>query len=111
MAYDLNLTDRVRETLQHLPDVEEKQMFSGMCFMVNGKMCVGVSHDDLMCRVGPDNLVTALDRGARQMTMKDKVMKDYVYVEPHDLRSRQNLEFWVNLALEFNPKAKSSKKK
>jgi len=45
-----------------LPDVEEKEMFSGTCFMVNGKMCVGVSHDDLLCRIGAAQMEGALEK-------------------------------------------------
>jgi TfoX/Sxy family transcriptional regulator of competence genes len=45
MAYNTKLADRIREALAHLPDVEEKEMFRGVCFMVDGKMCVCVSGD------------------------------------------------------------------
>jgi len=50
MAYNEKLADRVREALAHLPEVEEKKMFRGVTFMVNGKMCVSVSGDEMMCR-------------------------------------------------------------
>jgi hypothetical protein len=44
MGFDQKLADRVREALivQKDVDLEEKTMFQGMCFMVNGKMCVCV---------------------------------------------------------------------
>ncbi|MBS1686855.1 MAG: TfoX/Sxy family protein, partial [Bacteroidetes bacterium] len=45
MAYDHDLADRVREALVDVPDVTEKEMFSGIAFMVDGKMCINVSHD------------------------------------------------------------------
>ena len=53
MAYDEKLADRVREALAHLPKVEEKRMFRGVTFMVNGKMCVSVGDDRIMCRIDP----------------------------------------------------------
>jgi hypothetical protein len=55
MAYDLKLAERIREYLARLPNlkVEEKKMFSGLAFMVNGKMCVNVSGENMMCRVDP----------------------------------------------------------
>lgn len=55
MAYDVKLADRVREYLASYPGlrIEEKQMFSGLCFMVNQKMCVNVSGENLMCRYDP----------------------------------------------------------
>ncbi|HEY8398412.1 MAG TPA: hypothetical protein VIK80_10745 [Flavihumibacter sp.] len=39
MAYDLELADRVRNYLTQLPDlnIEEKKMFAGLAFPVNGR--------------------------------------------------------------------------
>ena len=42
MAYNQVLKDRVKTALTHAPHVEEKQMFGGIAFMVNGKMCISV---------------------------------------------------------------------
>ncbi|XZF14492.1 TfoX/Sxy family protein [Chitinophagaceae bacterium MMS25-I14] len=110
--YNEQLTNRVREALMDAPGLEEKVMFSGICFMVDGKMCMGVSHDELMCRVGEERFEEALEKnGCREMRMKDRVMKGYVFVDPGSLRTKKELDYWVNLCLEFNPKAKASKKK
>ena len=54
MAYDEKLADRVREALADIPNVEEKKMFRGVTFMVNDKMCVSVSGNELMLRLDPD---------------------------------------------------------
>jgi hypothetical protein len=45
MAYDINLGNRVRAFLAEIPDIEieEKEMFAVLNFMVNGKTCVCVS--------------------------------------------------------------------
>ena len=54
MSYNENLADRVREIIaESHQQVEEKKMFSGICFMVNGKMCVGVQKERLMVRLNP----------------------------------------------------------
>jgi len=52
MAYNNELVNRVRERLaiDENIEVEEKKMFSGLSFLVNGKMCINISHDNLMCR-------------------------------------------------------------
>lgn len=52
MAYSTELADRVRERLsiEDNIEVEEKKMLSGLSFLVNGKMCINISHDNLMCR-------------------------------------------------------------
>ncbi|MFA5330404.1 MAG: TfoX/Sxy family protein [Prolixibacteraceae bacterium] len=55
MAYNISLADRIREFFSTKPNikVKEKKMFRGLTFMVNGKMCVNVSADNLMCRFDP----------------------------------------------------------
>ena len=52
MAYNIELANKVRERLAKVPDIEieEKKMFSGLSFLVNGKMCINISGDNLMCR-------------------------------------------------------------
>ena len=54
MAYDEDLADRMREALSGQPGVDERRMFGGLAFMVNGNMACGIVGDELMVRVGPD---------------------------------------------------------
>lgn len=111
MAYNTKLADRIREALMHLPNVEEKEMFRGICFMVDGKMCVCVSADEMMCRIGAEASEAALENSyVRQMIMRGKPMNDYVYVSEEGFHNQKDFDNWIKLALEFNPKAKSSKK-
>jgi TfoX/Sxy family transcriptional regulator of competence genes len=112
MSYDKALADRLREALAALPDGEEKEMFSGVCFMVNGKMCICVSRDNLLCRIGAAAIETAAElNGCKQAMMGGRTMKDYVYVSPEGFASAKDFNHWVQLSLAFNPKAKASKKK
>jgi TfoX/Sxy family transcriptional regulator of competence genes len=112
MAYDENLADRLREALSHLPRVTEKKMFSGVAFLVNGKMCINVSHADLMVRFDPANFETLVEKpGFRPMVMRGRQLKGYGYVSPEAFQSKKEFDFWVNLCLDFNGKAKASKKK
>lgn len=112
MAYDERLADRLRVALAHLPRVTEKKMFSGMAFMVNGKMCINVSHNELMCRFDPVHFETLVEKpGFRPMVMRGRQLKGYGYVSPEAFQSKKDFDFWVNLCLDFNGKAKSSKKK
>ena len=112
MAYNTKLADRIREALAHLPDVEEKEMFRGVCFMVDGKMCVCVSADEMLCRVGADQVEAALEQnGCRQMINNGRTMKDYVFVGEEGFRTKKEFDHWIKLSLDFNPKAKASKKK
>ena len=61
MAYDEGLAQRVREALAHRPDLTERKMFGGLCFMLNGNMLCGVHKGGGMFRVGKDNEAAALE--------------------------------------------------
>jgi len=113
MAFDEQLADRVRKVF-HAKRVrfEEIKMFGGLCFMVKGKMCVGVMKDELMARVGPDMYAQALMKeGCRAMRFSGRPMKGMVFVDGQGTDNDRALSDWIQLALDFNPKAKSSKKK
>lgn len=112
MAYSETLAGRVRAALSGQRNVEEKKMMGGLTFMVNGKMCVGILHDDLMARIDPGVHKAALQRkGCREMDFTGRPMKGFVFVSPDGTESTKDLEYWIGLSLEFNKKAKASRKK
>jgi TfoX/Sxy family transcriptional regulator of competence genes len=112
MAYDTNLANRIRERLSELPNIEEKAMMGGLTFMYNDKMCVGIIKDELMCRIDPEFHETAVEKpGCRTMDFTNRPMIGYVLVEQNVIKTRQQFDYCINLCLEFNSKAKSSKKK
>jgi hypothetical protein len=45
------------------------------------------------------------------MDFTGRPMKGWVYLEPEAIDMEVDLNKWVQLALDYNPKAKSSKKK
>lgn len=113
MAYDELLADRLRNILKDkkVPNAEKKMM-GGLCFMVDDKMCVGIVKDTLMARIDPDVYEEALTKkGSKQMDFTGRPMKGFVFVEPEGIDMEDDLEYWVQLCLDYNPKAKSSKKK
>src|SRR5258708_3004302 len=112
MAYNEKLSNRIRETLVNVTHVEEKQMFGGICYMINGKMCVGVSKDEMMCRIDPDIYEEALEKnGCREMVFTGRPMKGFVFVGEEGIQTKKEFDYWINLCLEFNSKAKTSKKR
>ena len=112
MALNEKINDRIREAIADMPNVEEKHMFGGTCFMLNGKMCMGVVQDDMMCRIGPDAYEQALERkGCREMVFTGKPMKGYVFVSEEGMKSKKDFDYWIDLCIKFNKDAKSSKKK
>ncbi|HLG40810.1 MAG TPA: TfoX/Sxy family protein [Chitinophagaceae bacterium] len=112
MAFNEKLNDRIREAISHLKRVEEKHMFGGTCFMLNGKMCVGVVKDEMMCRIDPEIYEDALEkRGCREMVFTGKPMKGYVFVSEEGMNTKKQFDYWINLCLDFNKKAKASRKR
>ena len=112
MPYNETLANRIREKLLPLPDVEEKEMFGGLVFMVDNKMCIGVMKDKIMLRINPKTLDSLADMdGWEQMTMGGKSMNGYILVSEDAINQNKALDFWINLALEFNPLAKASKRR
>lgn len=113
MAYNEKLADRAREIFSLLaPETTEKAMFGGLCFMVDEKMCAGIVKEDLMLRLNPDITETVLEmEGCRPMDFTGKSMKGFFYVSGDTITKNDRLEFWIRLALEYNPLAKAAKKK
>ena len=84
MAYDEYLADRIRQQLvqRHQP-YQERRMMGGLCFMVDDKMCLGVSDERLMVRADPDDYARLLRLpGARVMDFTGRPMKGFLFVEP-----------------------------
>src|SRR3989338_3482910 len=109
MVYDEKLAERVRKTLIHQKAIEEKKMMGGLTFMVNGKMCVGILKNELMVRIDPEVYESALQRnGCRKMNFTGKPMKGFVFISPKGTSNIKDLNYWINLALDFNKKAKAS---
>lgn len=113
MAYDHHLAERVSNLLDRKGVIfESKKMMGGWCVMVDGKMCVGIVKNQLMARIGPDAYEAALDRPyCGEMNFTGRSMKGYVFVEPDGIDAEDDLEYYVDLCLAFNPLAKASRKK
>ena len=102
MAYDEGLAQRIREVFEGNTGVDEKKMFGGIAFMVEGNMCVGVIGDELMVRVGPDQYQESLAQpNAREMDFTGKAMKGMVYVDGDGIDSDGGLKSWVDRGLAF----------
>lgn len=110
MAYDEALAERVRRLLPRA--TREKKMMGGLTFMVKGKMCIGILGEDIMCRIDPEVYEDALSRrGCRPMDFTGRPMKGFVFVDAGGTATDRDLKSWVDLALAYNAKAKSSRKK
>jgi TfoX/Sxy family transcriptional regulator of competence genes len=102
MPYDEFLSLRLRAALGPLPNLVEKKMFGGSCFLVNGNMACGVYKDDLIVRVGLERFQESLARPHTKLfDITGKALKGWIMVEPQGCATESDLKAWVEQALEF----------
>ncbi len=102
MAYSEELAQRVRTYLGGHPLIEEKRMFGGVGFLLQGNMACGINKDDLIVRVGPENYEQALEQPhARPFDMTGRPMSGWVMVNPAGYASQEDLGMWVTQGLDF----------
>lgn len=113
MPYDQLLSDRIQNALDAKGiEAVAKNMFGGITFMVDDKMCIGVHKGNLMARVGPDAYHDALKHsGCEKMLFTGREMKGFVIVSSEGYDTDDQLDYWISLCLAYNPIAKSSKKR
>ena len=113
MAFDEFLAERMTRIFKEKNiSFEAKKMMGGICYLVNDKMCAGIVKNKMMARIDPEFYMTALaKKGCTPMDFTGQTMQGFVFIEPEGIDMDKDLEYWIDLCLEFNPKAKSSKKK
>jgi TfoX/Sxy family transcriptional regulator of competence genes len=102
MAFDEELAERVRDALVGVKRVTEIKMFGGLCFTVGGNMAVGVSHDDLLVRLPPDEGDAALDEpGVRLMEVGSRTSRGFLAVASEATTTERKLKPWVDRGVAF----------
>jgi TfoX/Sxy family transcriptional regulator of competence genes len=101
MAYDETLAARVRLALTG-ERASEKRMMGGLCFMVRGNMCAGVTKNQLMVRVGADAYQRALKlKHAAPMEFTGKPLRGFVFVLPEGVTTQRAVDTWIKRGLNF----------
>ena len=102
MANDESLNRRIRQILSKRASVSERKMFGGVCFMINGNMCVGTWKESLIVRLDRKNHdKTLAEPHTRTADMNGRTMKGWALVEPAGIESENDLTAWVNRAANF----------
>lgn len=102
MPYDEGLAQRIREVLEEVPQLEEKRMFGGLAFLLEGRMTFGIIRDELMVRVAPGDFEAAIALPhARAMDFTGRRMRGFVQIRPAGLEEDSDLRAWLDRALEF----------
>jgi TfoX/Sxy family transcriptional regulator of competence genes len=98
VAYDENLADRIRELLSGEKRLEEKRMFGGLAFLINGNMAVAASgQGGLLVRVAPDDTDKLLDgKHVSPMVMAGREARGWLRVTTDGVTTKRQLQTWVS---------------
>lgn len=119
MAFDEYLAERIRINLKDKNiHSSELKMMGGLCFTVDDKMLCGIhihkssNESLLMARIGEDAYLNELNKEeCLPMDFTGRPMRGYIFVKPMGFDNEEDLSYWLDLCLAFNPMAKSSKRK
>jgi len=119
MAYDDYIADRIHRTLKELKvEYATMKMMGGLLFKVDEKMLCGIHIDKkfgdtlLMARIGE----AAYEREIKKeftlpMDFTGRPMRGFIFVTPDGFDLDEDLKYWIELCLVFNPLAKASPRK
>ena len=101
MAYDEGMAEILRADLTEMEGVEEKRMFGGLCFMLQGHMLCGVHQGGGMFRVGKPREADALAiEGVSEMAFTGRKMGGLVDVTDDLLADDERRAALMALAVE-----------
>lgn len=115
MAYDEYLGDRIKRIMQSKKvNFFEKKMMGGLVFMVNEKMCCGIHIDKkygdslLMAKIGEDAYKEEIKKDVcLPMDFTGRPMRGYIYITPQGFDLDEDLEYWIQKAVDFNIKSQA----
>jgi hypothetical protein len=96
MAFSEELAERIRQGLAWRKGIEEKKRFSGIGFLLNGNLLVGVRKDSLLVRLGPEEGDEALkEPHISEFNITWRAMKGWVLVAPAVVEDDDQLSGWI----------------
>ncbi len=99
---DEALVDRIRPFMKRRKGYSEQKMFGGLCFMINGNMCVGPWKGSLIVRLAKeDHEATQSRPHVKPMDITGRIMKGWARVEPAGIESDEELKAWIDSSVKF----------
>jgi len=119
MAYDAYFGERITKILEEKRvDFFSKPMMGGLLFMMDQKMLCGIHINKtvgdslLMVRIGLDAYAREITKAVcLPMDFTGRPMNGYIFVTAEGYDLDEDLEYWIELAIAFNPQAKQSPSK
>ena len=102
MTNDNKLVERIRPLLSKRKGFSERNMFGGVCFMINGNMCAGTWKGSLIVRLDKkEHEKTLAQPHAMPANITGRVMKGWALIEPAGIESDRDLKTWLRRAANF----------
>ena len=102
MAYDEGLAERIRTVFAGREVSAEKKMFGGICFLLDGNMCVGILQDELIVRLSAEQADEALrEANTRPFDFTGRPLTGWVMAGPGATGSDEALRGWIDRAVAF----------
>ena len=103
MTFDPDLANRIRELLAAQRGVEERRMFGGLAFLINGNMAVAANRSGgLLVRVAPEDAEHLLNRDhVERMVMGGREMRGWLRVAAAGVRTKRQLQGWVSRGIDY----------
>lgn len=113
MAYDEDFAFRISRKLRDLNAVfDEKKMFGGIAFMIDDKMCVGVSKQQMMLRVMDEHYDLLIEENyVHPMQFTGKTMRGFLFIDQEAFLDEREFERFILFGLEFGEKGIVKSKK
>ena len=101
MAFDEALAGRIRRRLARRKNVEERRMFGGIGFLLNGNLLVGVWKDSLVVRLGEEGAEALREPHVKEFDITGRPMRNWVLVGPEAIQNDEQLSAWIGRAVKF----------
>jgi TfoX/Sxy family transcriptional regulator of competence genes len=103
MSYDTELADRIRELLAPVRGVDEKRMFGGLAFLIDGHLAVAASgQGGVLVRVPPADTEKLLARvHVNAMVMAGREARGWLRVDADGVKTKRQLNDWVARGVDF----------
>jgi TfoX/Sxy family transcriptional regulator of competence genes len=102
MAFSAEHATIFRRALARVAGISEKQMFGGLCFLLNGNMLCGVHQTGCMARVGKDQESIALNiDGVQPLSFTGRKMGGMVDISFAAIEDRASRAAILKLAKDY----------
>jgi len=101
MPYNKAIDERIRNVLMGWNTLDQRKMFGGTCYLLNGNMVCGVWKDYLILRMGEAASKALENPHTRPFDITGRPMKGWIMVDEDGFPDEQSLQDWLVRAKRF----------